>query len=294
MLDELRHFLLVAELGTFTRAATRAHLTQPALTASIQRLEAKMGGTLFHRGRRGATLSAAGEALLPFARSAVGAVAAGRRAVEEIEGLAAGEVRMAAGATACTYLLPEPLALYRRAHPNIRYGLRETTTDEALDALHAGEIDIAVVSGVEGEPWFVDELVLVGAPDAAWPRDPQAIARAPFIAFRRGSTSRALLDQAFPQADIVMELGSIATVKGNVRAGIGLALVSRHAVVRDLAEGSLVQIPTSVTPVERPLELVHLGVERLAPAAAALRELLLSARGRPPRRPRRHRGVHDG
>lgn len=293
MIDELRHFLLVAEFGTFTRAAMRAHLTQPALTASIKRLEVKVGGTLFDRGRRGATLTASGEALLPFARAAVGAVEAGRRAVEEIEGLHAGEVRLAAGATACTYLLPEPLAIYHRAHPQIRYSLRETTTDESLDALHAGEIDIAVATGAGGEPWFTDELVLVAAPDFALPKDLEAIARSSFIAFRRGSTSRDLLDEAFPEADIVMELGSIATVKGNVRAGIGLALVSRHAVVRDLAEGSLVTVPTPRTPVERPLALVHLGAERLAPAAAALRHLLLSARGRPPRRPRRHRGVHD-
>lgn len=282
MVTELRHFLLIADSGSFTRAATRAHLTQPALSAAIRRLETHMGARLLDRGRSGATLTAAGHALVPSARAAIAAIEAGERAVAEIAGLRAGEVRLAAGATACTYLLPAGLARYRKAHPNIRFLLRETTTDEALDDLHAGNIDIAVVAGASGEPWFVDELIVVAAPDFELP---DQLERAPFIAFRRGSTSRALLDGAFPQAEIVMELGSIAAIKGNVRAGIGLALVSRHAVVRDLAERSLVRIKTENTPIARPLELVHLGRERLPPAAAALRELLLSPRGRPPRRP---------
>ncbi len=283
MFDELRHFVLIAEIGNFTRAAARAHLTQPALSASIRRLEGKMGARLFDRGRTGATLTAAGAALLPLARSAIAAVEAGERAVAEVEGLRRGEVRLAAGATACTYLLPDVLARYRKAHPDIRFLLRETTTDEALDALHAGEIDIAVSSGADGEPWFTDELIVVAAPDFELGDAPL---ERPFVALRRGTTSRDLLDVALPDADIVMELGSIATVKGNVRAGIGLSLVSRHAVVRDLAEGLLVRMPTELTPIPRPLMLVHLGAERLPPAAAALRKLLLSARGRPPRRPR--------
>lgn len=60
MLDELRHFLLVVEHGTLTHAARLANLTQPALSASIQRLEAEMGARLLHRSRRGARLTAAG------------------------------------------------------------------------------------------------------------------------------------------------------------------------------------------------------------------------------------------
>jgi len=73
-----------------------------------------------------------------------------------------------------------------------------------------------------------------------------------------------------------MELGSIAAVKGNVRAGIGMALVSRAAVESDLAGGRLVEVPDPRTPIARTLSLIHRGRERLPPAAAALREQLLS------------------
>ncbi|MEM6293718.1 MAG: LysR family transcriptional regulator [Myxococcota bacterium] len=279
MFDELRYFVAIVEAGTYRRASQRLHLTQPALSAAMTRLEANLGARLLDRGRRGASLTAAGQALLPKARAALAAVEAGRRAVAEIEGLRDGEVRLAAGATACTYLLPSVLARYRNAHPGIRFLLRETSTDEAIESLHAGDIDIAVTTVDDGgEPWFTDQLIVVRAPGFELPDD---VARARFVTFPNRSTSRALLDAVFPDADVVMELGSIAAVKGNVRACIGLALVSRHAVVRDLAEGSLIRVPYPGTPIKRPLSLVHLGVDRLPPAAAALRNLLLSPRGKP-------------
>lgn len=279
MIDELRHFLLIVEHGTFTEAARRAHLSQPALTASIRRLEGWFGARLFSRGPAGAAPTASGAALVPRARAAIAAVQDGRRAVAEIEGLHAGEVRLGAGATACTYLLPPALAAFRAEHPGVRFLLREAITDEVLDALHAGELDLGVITTEDGEPWYDDQLILVAAPDLSNPRE------APFVTFARGSTTRALLEQHFPGAEIVMELGSIAAVKGNVRAGIGVALVSRAAVEHDLSVGRLVEVAHPATPILRPLRIVHRGVDRLPPAAARLRALLLE------RRPKRHRAA---
>jgi DNA-binding transcriptional LysR family regulator len=288
--DELRHLLLIVEHGTFTEAARHAHLSQPALSASVRRLEAEFGARLLHRGRDGARLTAAGEALVPRVRASLAALEDGRRAVAEVMGLRAGEVRLGAGTTATTYLLPPVLARYRQEHPEIRYLLRETTTAEGLVGLERGELDLAVVTAEGHEPWVVDELILVAAPgwrakasggrrrragsDAA-PREAM-----PFVTLRHGTTTRAMLSMHFPEADIVMELGSLAGLKGNVRAGIGMALVSRHAVVADLRARRLVRIRDPRTPIERPMMLAHRGVESLPPAVAALRKLLLSDEGR--------------
>src|SRR5687768_12187661 len=109
MMEELRHFLLILEHGTFTEAARHAHLSQPALTASIHRLEGELGARLLHRGPGGVSPTVAGEALVPRARAALAAVAEARRAIEEVQGLRAGEVRLGGGATVCTYLLPPVL-----------------------------------------------------------------------------------------------------------------------------------------------------------------------------------------
>src|SRR6185369_8642167 len=124
MLEPLHHFVLIAQHGTFTAAARHAHVTQPALTASIQRLELQMGAKLFNRGPGGASLTAAGQALLPRARAAIAALDEGRRAVAEVMGLATGYVRLGAGATVCTYYLPRPLARFRTRHSGVQILLR--------------------------------------------------------------------------------------------------------------------------------------------------------------------------
>lgn len=281
MLDNYRHFVLVAEHGAFTTAARHAHVSQPALTASIKRLEQQLDARLFDRGRHGATLTAAGQALLPHARAAIVAVAEGRRAVEALERLDAGEVRIGGGQTACTYLLPPLLSAFRRKHPRVLLRLRELPEEHAVDLFEAGELDIVVAGDRRGELFRDESVVLVAAPgvDAA---------ASPFIAFAPGSAVRALMDRYFADAEITMELGSISTVKGSVRAGLGIALVSRTAVATDLELGRLVEVRDPRVPLSRPLRLLHRGVERLPPAARALRTMLLAdapkpRRGRQPR-----------
>lgn len=283
MLEALRHFTLVAEHGTFTAAARHAHLTQPALTASIQRLEAQLGGKLLVRGPSGASLTAAGAALLPRARAALAAVEEGRRAVEEVMGLAVGSVRIGAGATVCTYYLPRTLARFRVKHPGVQLLLRESEPDRLLDALEAGDLDLMILarvtregnflraarSGLVRQKWIDDELVLVAAPGT----DAKA---APLVTFAHGMTTRTIVDQRFGEIPIAMELGSIAAVKANTRAGVGVALVSRASIQRELDAKQLVIVNDARTPIVRPLYLVHRSKERLSPAAAALIRILRS------------------
>lgn len=282
MLESLRHFVLVAEHATFTAAARHAHITQPALTASIRRLEQGIGARLFDRGRHGATLTAAGAALLPHARAAAVAVAEGQRAVAQLDRLDAGEVRIGGGQTACTYLLPPLLSVFRRKHPKVAVRLREMPEELAVDAFEAGELDLVVAGIGEGEMFRDEQVVLVGAPGI----DPRTL---PFVAFAPGSAVRALMDRDFPGVEIGMELGSISTVKGSVRAGLGIALVSRTAVATDLELGRLVELRDPRTPIPRPLRLVHRGVDRLSPAARALREVLLRDAPAAPTRSRRRK-----
>lgn len=275
MLDELRHFLFIVEERTFTAASRRAHLSQPALTASIQRLEAQLGGRLLHRGPGGASPTAAGEALIPKARAALAAVDDGRRAVAEVLGLHAGEVRLGAGPTVATYMLPPYVAAYRADHPGVRLFLREAHSPQVWEGLRSGELDLGVVTGssvdprerIVTEPWREDELVVVAAPG-----DPTPDA---WVCFPRGSTLRGLLDASFDTPDVVMELNSIAAVKGNVRAGVGRCLISRDAVARDLESGALALVELPPTPLRRTMVLVHRGVDRLSPAAARLRARML-------------------
>ncbi len=274
MFDESRHLLLVLEAGTFTAAARRAHLSQPALSASIRRLEDKVGARLLHRGRGiAATPTAAGEAFARHARQALAAFESGIREVAELQGLARGVVRVGAGATACTYLLPPIIRAFRADHPGVMVRLREARTDAVLAALSGGDIDLGLITGDRPIPagmgataWRDDELVLVGPPQVQ-AEDARAL---PFVTFTAGSPTRALLDGLFPDAVIAMELGNIAAIKAHVRAGVGRSFVSRAAVSADIEARRLVILDHDLTPARRTLQCVHRGTERLPPAARAL------------------------
>jgi molybdate transport repressor ModE-like protein len=288
MLDELRLFSLVAEHGTFRAAARLAHLSQPAFSSAIARLEQRVGARLFERGpgkrpdARGAggtTLTEAGRTLLPHARAALAAVRDGERAVREVLALEAGEARLGGGATACTYLLPSVLTTFRRRHPGVKLVLREDGAAPLVAAVRAGELDLVLVAPrrlsdlgeLEHDRFVRDELLLVGPPGG-----PSKIDGRPFVTLPVGSSTRAVLEARFRDAPIAVEVGSLAAVKASVRAGAGVALVSRIAVARDLEQGRLVRLTHPGLPVPRTWRLAHRGVPRLGPAAAELRELLLA------------------
>ena len=274
MIDDLHHLIRIVEAGTFTAAARHAHLSQPALTAAMHRLEETAGARLLERDRRGARLTPAGAAFLPHARAAVASLAYGIEAVAQLRGLSYGQVRLGAGATACTWMLPPMLATFRRAHQGIHLALLEATTTEVLQGIVDRRLDLGVVTagdalpaGVVVEPWRVDRLVVVAKHVRC---DVE-----PWVAFHRGSPTRASLDLHEPEAVIAAELGNIGAVLAFVRAGMGRALVSLAAVERDLERGDLVQLHTAWTPMTRQLQVAHRGRGLLSAAASALLQRLL-------------------
>jgi DNA-binding transcriptional LysR family regulator len=267
MLEPLRHFALIVEHGTYREAARRAHLSQPAITQSIKRLESELGTSLLERGRTGASPTAAGAALLPHARAALEEVERGKRAALEAAGIEASEVRLVAGAAISTYLLPALVARFRKAHPSASLHLRELPSDEAIAAFERREVDLAIVGGKVGRAWLADELVLVGAPSL----DPDD---AKLLVLPRGAASRELVDRYFPERAIAMELGSIAALLAHARAGAGLALVSRFALDGELGERRLKIVPDRRTPLRRRLRILHRDPKTMPAAARALLAIL--------------------
>jgi DNA-binding transcriptional LysR family regulator len=271
MVDLLRYFLFACEERSITRAARRARLTQPAMSAAIGRLEEELGAALFVRERGGVTPTPAGDALIPRARAVLAAVDDARRAVEDVRSVRTGRVRIGGGATACAYYLPPVLAAYRAQFPSVNLLVREGTSEGTREAVMAGELDLGILSVEQGEPWRDDELILVASPEAD-------TRRAGMVTFPQGASIRESVDRHFAGRDIVIELSGIASVIEHAAQGLGVALVSRVSVEDALADGTLVEVPDPATPLVRPLKLVHRGVERLSPAAAALRKLLLASR----------------
>ncbi|MFT6142939.1 MAG: DNA-binding transcriptional LysR family regulator [Myxococcota bacterium] len=275
MYEDLKTFLAVVDSGSFTAAARVVFRTQPAISAAMFRLEEELGASLLLREARGSRPTAAGVALVPHARAVVAAVADGIRAVHEVVGLTAGEVRIGAGATACAEYLPPFLSAFHREFPGVTVRLREEHDDTLREQLKQGKVDIAVLterdvpaSSIVEEAWMDDALTLVQSPAAMSDE---------VVTFWHGSAIRELLMEALPSAVIAMELGSVSAVRAHVLQGIGMGLLSLASVGPDVRAGRLVVVKRDGFPVQRRLVICHHGVDRLSPAAAALRIRLLGA-----------------
>ena len=168
MLSRLEGFVAIAEHGQLGRAAAALHLTQPSLTARLQRLEAELGTPLYRRTRRGMLLTPHGEALLPHARRALEAVADGRRALSGDAPLP-GRLALGAAPAVSTYVLPALLERLRRDYPSIALSVRTGRSEEVLEMVLAGEAQIGLVRAlrhpaIEATPFYQEELVLACAP----------------------------------------------------------------------------------------------------------------------------------
>lgn len=164
----LEQFLVVARTGNMTRAAGELHLSQSALSRSLQRLEDQVGQALFVRQPRAMVLTETGELLVGRAREILKLVE--ETCVEVAEVGRRGRVRLGAIPTIAPYFLPRVLASFAAARPEVAVTVQEDTTDQLMRRCLHGEVDLAVVAlpivgrGLEVEPLFSEELYLVVPP----------------------------------------------------------------------------------------------------------------------------------
>src|SRR6516165_382826 len=246
-LGQLLYFVAVAEERQFTRAANRVLVAQPAVSAQIRRLERELGELLFHRDRRGVTLTPAGEALLPHARAALAAAERGRDTIASLRGMLHGRLRIGV-AGPVDHRLAETLGDFHRAHPAIEIALSNEHNEPLLGAVAAGDIDAAVVGmgahplppGVRARVVAVEPLVLgvrCGHPlsrrKTVTLRD---LREHPMITLTRGSGLRAVLENACRDAGFVpritVETGELSSLVEVTAEGLGVAIVPRSAVDR--------------------------------------------------------------
>jgi DNA-binding transcriptional LysR family regulator len=244
-LTPLRYFRAIAQHGHMTRAARSLSVSQPALSAMLKKLEAEVGTDLLHRTGRGVELTDAGRVFLQHAEDALRRADAAVQAVRQLMGLETGSIRIGAGATAASYLLPPVISALRKKHPGLRFYIREAGSNAVAAAVLSGELDLGIVTlPIRAEeralltiPLVEDELRLIlppghrlaGRKSFAW----KDLAGESMIGFEAGSAVREVIDRASSAAgvrlEVVMELRSIESIKQMVGAGIGVGFVSRFA-----------------------------------------------------------------
>ena len=239
-LQQLKVFREAAKTGGFTRASQELHLSQSTISLHIKRLEEELGSPLFLRTKRRVYLNEAGEILLQYVERIFQEVKNAEMAVQELNQLERGTIRLGSGGTTVTYLLPKILGAYQRKYPHIELVVVTGWSEQLAQAVHQQTLDLAVVMqpvlpslAVEILPILREELVFVVSsthPLAARRiLDPRDIEGIPFISFLRGSAMQAQLERHFTHIGVkprtVMEMENIESIKALVRAGLGAAVL---------------------------------------------------------------------
>jgi len=231
-LRQLEYLVTVVDDGGFTRAAQRLHVAQPGVSAQVRRLEAELGQELLDRGGRRVRPTAAGEAILPYARVALDAVRGVRQAVDELSGLLRGRVAVGTVTSYGELPVPQLLAEFHAAHPQVEITLSDDASDRLLADVRDGRLDLAVAATAGPVPAGVATLVLIDTELAA------AVARGHPLARRRSLTIAALAAHDL----VCLPRGAGVRAALDAAAG-GAAHVAYEAadprVVADLAEQGL-------------------------------------------------------
>lgn len=251
-LRQIEAFVQVAQHRSFSKAAEALYLTQPSVTARIQALERDLGEPLFERNGRGVRLTEVGASFLPFARRALKALQDGRDAIDGLRHLETGSLRLGSAVTVSTYVLPGILKRFVEAHPGIDVTVNTARSEQVLGMLLNDEVQAAMVRtlhhpDVVTVPLYEDEVVLIVAPEHPFAAreavDMREVSQEPLILFDRGSSYNALIHGAFRQAGVVprtvMDLDNMEATKKMVEEGLGIALIPRVAVERELELGYL-------------------------------------------------------
>ena len=282
---QLEVFVTLTEQKSFTKAARQLGLSQSTVSGHMADLERRLGIRLAERDRAGVKPTAAGHILLVPAREALRAERHARMAVAQLKGLLEGELVVGGSTIPAVYVLPSLLATFRHRHDGVSMKVVTGDSEEVATAVGLGEVDVALVGarpeklgkGVQVHEGEADQLVLVAPPEhpiaAGGAVGVSALHDLSFVSREEGSGTQAAamaaLHAANPDVAIrtVCQVGSTEAVKAAVRAGMGLAFVSRLAAADDERAGLLEVVPVKGLDIQRRFYWIVRPDDRMSPAA---------------------------
>jgi DNA-binding transcriptional LysR family regulator len=240
-LRDLRSFLAVAQHRNFSRAAQQLHVSQPALSEQIRKLEDELGAPLFERTSRGAVLTDAGAAFVPEARAVLDQADIAAETVRMVASGVAGTLTLGFIDSAALGIVPPLVRRFTARYPGVKVRLRELGTRRQLEAIASGDIDVGIVRGPVWSAGLAGQRIATESLLVALPAD-HRLARADtvrlaelredgFITYPadRGAAlyeeTLRLCHEAGFEPKIVQEANEIYTIVGMVAAGLGVAIV---------------------------------------------------------------------
>ncbi|MDE2607921.1 MAG: LysR family transcriptional regulator [Burkholderiales bacterium] len=288
-LRQLKVFEAVARHRSYSRAAEELHLTQPAVSTQVGKLEEHAGLPLFEQLGKKIHLTAAGEQMLQSSREIIQKFQEAEEAMARFKGVSGGRLNVSV-ISAGDYFFPRLLVEFAQRHAGVTFNFGVCNREELLAQLKENRTDLAVmVRPPEDEdtiavPFAPHPYVIVAPPShrlAATPRIPVTrIVREPFVVREKGSDTWNSMVEAFgshlPELNIAMEIRSTETIKQAVIAGMGVSFLSAHTVSRELQSGSLVVLDVQGFPLMLNWFVVYRRGKRLPPVALAFKNFLLA------------------
>lgn len=292
MLIDLRQLEMleaVAQHGSVTLAAKALHVTQPAISIQLRKLETELGLALTERAGRGIRLTEAGQEAVQHAHRIGQAIEDLRENMRQYRGLVRGQLRIAVVSTA-NYFIAADIARFRKQHPGIDINLRVANRDGILEMIEANESDLAVTGQPPDDSELVarrfkpNPLVVIAPPDhpLAGRTDltPRDLVEHSFVFREPGSGTRGAMVRAFREHGLECRescvLSSNEAVKQAVQAGLGLAVISQQTTQLELETNRLTVLPCEGLSLTRQWFLVYRNFRRLPPSALEFRNQLLT------------------
>ena len=291
-LRQLKVFEAVARLLSFSRAAEELHLTQPAVSTQVKKLEEHAGLPLFEQLGKKIHLTPAGVEMLHSCRVIIQQFRQVEETMTQFKGVTGGTLNVAV-ISAGDYFFPKLLVQFAGLHPGVTLNFNVVNREQLLQQLADNVTDLAIMVrppqdlDTVNEPFAPHPYVIVAAPGhplAGTPRIPVTrIVREPFVVREKGSDTWHSLVQGFGKnlhdLNIAMEIRSTETIKQAVIAGMGVSFLSAHTVSRELQAGSLTVLDVQGFPLMLNWFVVHRRTKRLPPVAQAFRQFLLEEGG---------------
>ncbi|WP_297528010.1 selenium metabolism-associated LysR family transcriptional regulator [Thiohalobacter sp.] len=269
----LQVFHTVARMLSFTKAAETLHMTQPAVTFQVRQLEEHFNTRLFDRTHNRISLTEAGRRVYEYADRIFELYDEMENAVREMTGEISGVIMIGASTTIAEYMLPALLGDFRVKYPEVNVQLKVSNTEGIVSMVENNVIDLGVVEAPVSNKNLVvevcrmDELVAIVPPKHPLAGKKviriQELLQHPYICREEGSGTREVIQEYLQRCklnineiSVCMELGSPEAVKGAVEAGMGVSIVSRATIHKELQLGTLVALPLD-PPLERPFSFVH-------------------------------------
>ncbi|AMP00209.1 bacterial regulatory helix-turn-helix, lysR family protein [Collimonas arenae] len=286
-LGDLRAFVAVAELGSFRAAADSIHLSQPALSRRVEKLEIALGVRLFERTTRSVSLTAVGKDFSRKARTLLDDLENSLLSMHEVAASQVGEVVIACVPSAVYYFLPNVLRAYREQYPKIRVRIIDDSANAVLESVARGEADFGInIIGTQ-EPAIDFQVILKESFVAACRRDhPLAkkrkvtwaeLGQHDFMTVDKSSGNRLLMDLALANTDVRLswcyEARHVSTLLGMVETGLGVAVVPRLSMPQG-EHATLTSVQLVEPSVDRTVGLIRRRGHELPPSARQLYQMI--------------------